>query len=54
MEVSRLIKRVGACSPVCKEQAEADGLKDAGNSANGNGVKRALLGKDLGDNLMGR
>lgn len=48
----RLVEGVGAGSPVGEEQAEADSLEDAGNSADGNGVERALLSKDLGDNLM--
>lgn len=48
----RLIEGVGAGSPVSEEQAEADSLKDAGNSTNGDCVKRALLGDDLGYDLM--
>jgi hypothetical protein len=47
----RLVEGVGAGSPVGEEQAEADGLEDTGNGADGNGVKRTLLGEDLGDNL---
>ena len=47
----RLVKGVGAGSPVGEEQAEADSLEDTGNGANSNGVKRTLLGEDLGDDL---
>lgn len=47
-----VVKEVGAGSPVAKEQAEADGLEDAGESANGNGVEGALFGEDLGDELV--
>lgn len=48
---NHLIEGVGAGSPVGEEQAEADGLKDAGKSADGDGVHGALLGNDLGDDL---
>jgi hypothetical protein len=47
----RLVEGVGAGSPVCEEQAEADGLEDTGNGTDSNGVKRTLLGEDLGDDL---
>ncbi len=49
-----VVQEVGAGSPVAKEQAEADGLKDAGESADGNGVEGALFGEDLGDELVTR
>ena len=45
----RLVKRVGAGTPVGEEHAEADRLEDAGESTNGNGVEGTLLGEDLGD-----
>lgn len=47
----RLVKRVGAGTPVGEEHAEANSLEDAGNSTNGNCVHGALLSDDLGDNL---
>ena len=50
----RLVEGVGAGSPVGEEQAETDSLEDAGNSADGDGVHGALLGDDLGDNLLGQ
>ena len=50
----RLVEGVGAGSPVGEEQAEADSLEHAGNSADGDGVHGALLGDDLGDNLLGQ
>lgn len=46
-----LVEWVGAGAPPGQEQRQADGLEDACKSANGNGVKRALLGEDLGDEL---
>ena len=48
----RLVEGVGAGSPVGEEQAEADGLEDTGKGANGDGVKRTLLGEDLGNELQ--
>jgi hypothetical protein len=47
----RLVEGVGAGSPVGKEHAETDSLEDTGNGANGDGVQRALLSEDLGDDL---
>lgn len=44
-------KRVGAGAPPGQEEGQADSLEDAGQGADGNGVKRALLGRDLGDEL---
>ena len=38
-------------SPVCKEQAETDGLEDTGKGAHCNSVERTLLGEDLRDEL---
>ena len=49
-----LVEGVGAGSPVGEEQAEADSLEDAGNSADGDGVHGTLLGDDLGDDLLGQ
>jgi hypothetical protein len=49
--VRRLVEGVGAGSPVGEEQAEADGLEDTGNGTDSDGVKRTLLGDDLGDDL---
>lgn len=46
-----LVERVGASAPVGEEHAQADGLEDAGNSTNGDLVKRALLGGNGGDEL---
>ena len=51
--ITRLVERVGAGSPPCKEQAQTDSLKDASNSTNGNGVHRALFREDLRDDLQG-
>jgi hypothetical protein len=48
----RLLEGVGAGSPVGEEQAEADSLEDTSNSTDGDGVKRTLLGQDLGDDLV--
>ena len=39
-------------SPPSEEQTETDGLEDASESTNGDGVKRALLSKDLRDELV--
>ena len=50
----RLVEGVGAGSPVGEEQAEADSLEHAGNSADVDGVHGALLGDDLGDDLLGQ
>ncbi len=47
----RLVEGVGAGSPPSKDQAEADRLEDAGESADGDGVEGAFLGEDLGDEL---
>ena len=38
--------------PPSEEQTEADGLKDASESTNGDGVKGALLREDLRDELV--
>jgi hypothetical protein len=51
MRTRRLVEGVGAGSPVGEEQAEADSLEDTGNGTDSDGVKRALLGNDLGDDL---
>lgn len=47
-----LVEGVGASSPPGQEQAESDGLEDSGYRANGNGIKRTLLGEDLADELL--
>ena len=47
-----LVEGVGAGAPVREEHAEAHGLEDAGQSTDGNGVEGALLGEDLGDELV--
>jgi hypothetical protein len=44
-------ERTGAGAPPGEEHGQTDGLEDAGKGANGNGVKRALLSEDLGDEL---
>ena len=48
---ARLVEGVGVGPPVCEEQAEADGLEDAGEGADGDGVKRTPLSEDLRDEL---
>lgn len=53
LRAARLVKRVVAGSPVGQDQAEADGLKDACQSSNGDRINRALLGEDLRDELSG-
>lgn len=49
--VRDLVEGVGAGAPVGEEHGEANGLKDSSKSSDGDGVERALLGDDLGDNL---
>ena len=39
-------------SPPSEEQTETDGLEDASESTNSDGVKRALLSEDLRDELV--
>jgi hypothetical protein len=51
MRMRRLVEGVGAGSPVGEEQAKANGLEHAGNGTDSDGVKRALLSEDLGDDL---
>jgi hypothetical protein len=46
-----LVEDASAGSPVGEEERETDGLEDTGEGTDGNGVERALLGKDLGDDL---
>lgn len=46
-----LVEWVGSGAPVCEEQAEADSLEDTGQDTNSDGVKRALLSNDLGNDL---
>jgi len=47
----RLVKWVGVGSPVGKEQAEADGFKDTGESTDGDGIERTFFGENLRDEL---
>jgi len=49
-----LLEWVGVGSPPCEEEGETNSLEYAGNGTNGNGIKRTLLGKDLGDERWGR
>ena len=49
--IRRLVEGVGAGAPVGEEQRQADGLHDAAEGANGDGIERALLSDDLGDDL---
>lgn len=46
-----LIKGVGARSPVCKDQAETDGLEDTSKGSHCNGVERTLLSEYLRNEL---
>ena len=46
-----LLERVGAGAPPGEEHGQTDGLKDASQGADGDGVERALFGEDLGDEL---
>lgn len=46
-----LVKWVVASTPVCQDQAKTDGLEDAGQSSNSDGIEWALLGEDLRDEL---
>ena len=52
-QTTSLVEWVGAGAPVCKEHAQADGLEDASQDANGNGVERSLFGDDLREDLQG-
>jgi len=47
-----LREQVWAGTPVSEEEGQTDGLEDAGEGADGDGVERALLGEDLGDDLL--
>jgi len=47
-----LVERVGASAPVGQEQRKTNGLHDTGNSTNSDGVKGALLGENLGEDLI--
>ena len=49
---THLVEWVGVGSPVGEEQAEADGLEDAGERTDGDGVEGTLLGEDLRDELQ--
>merc|ERR1711939_1060551 len=50
----RLVEWVGAGAPPGHEHGETDGLEDAGEGTDGDGVERALLGEDLGDERWSR
>lgn len=47
----QLVERVGTRAPPSHEHGQADSLEDASEGADSHGVKRALLGEDLGDEL---
>jgi hypothetical protein len=49
--ISRLVEWVGSGAPVCEEHAETDGLKQAGQNTNCNGVERSLLRNNTGNDL---
>lgn len=49
--IRHLVEGVCAGAPVGKEQRQSDGFHDATKGANGNGIERALLSNDLGDDL---
>ena len=46
-----LVEGVRPGAPPGHEHGQADGLEDAGEGADSDGVKRALLGEDLSDEL---
>lgn len=46
-----LVEWVGVGSPPGEEEGETDGLEDAGEAADEDGVEWALLGEDLCDEL---
>lgn len=46
-----VLEWVGPGAPPSQEHGEADSLENAGKSADGDGVKWALLGHDLCDKL---
>lgn len=48
-----LVEWVRASAPVGEEQAEADGLQETGQHADGNGVNRSVLEDKCGDELQG-
>lgn len=48
---SHLVEGVGSGAPVGQDQAEADGLEDAGQRTDGEGINRALLQEELRDEL---
>jgi len=45
--IQHLVEWVGSCSPVGEEQAQSDGLEDAGDDTNGDCIQRSLLGDNL-------
>lgn len=51
IQTDHLVERVGSCSPVGKEHAEADSLEDAADKGDGDGVHWAFLGDNLCDDL---
>jgi len=52
-QTNNLVEWVGAGTPVGEEDGETDGLHDAGDNTDGDGVEWALLGDNLGDDLKG-
>ncbi len=50
-QTSCLVEWVGAGAPPGHEHGETDSLEDAGQGADSDGVERALLSGDLGDEL---
>jgi hypothetical protein len=47
----RLVKGVGAGSPVGEEQTKANGFEDASYGTDSDGIERSLLSNELGNNL---
>lgn len=52
--MTNLLERVVAGSPVGHEERKTDSLEHTGEGTDGDGVKRTLLGGDLGDERWGR
>ena len=49
-----LLEGVRAGAPVGEEQRKTNGLEDAGEGSNGDGVKRSLLSENLGNELCAK
>lgn len=45
------VEGVGASSPPSEEQAKSNGFEYPGDGTDGDGIKGAFLGEDLGHNL---